>query len=136
MNSQSITPKISSHGLINKHEQFNLNYSTKHIFSQKYFMNTIHMNSETPGLLFTTKHLIIGSLCEPEFHSHFWPHMHQHAIYSINYHTMSPNSPHPLSRAVHMALKVSHFGSKFWDRSNDRSRPQTNGIIIKHLNKV
>ena len=136
MNSQSITPKISSHGLINKHEQFNLNYSTKHIFSQKYFMNTIHMNSETLGLLFTAKHLIIGSLCEHEFHGHFWPHMLQHTIYSINYHTMSPNSLHPLSRTVHTTLKVSHFGSKFWDRSNGRSRPQTNRNIIKHLNKV
>ena len=29
-----ITPKISSHGLINKHKQIYLNYSTKHIFSQ------------------------------------------------------------------------------------------------------
>ena len=136
MNSQSITPKISSHGLINKHKQFNLNYSTKHIFSQKYFMNTIHVNNETLRLLFTTKHLIIGSLCEPEFHGYFRPHTHQHAIYSIYYHTMSPNSPHPLSRAVHMALKVSHCGSKFLDRSNGRSRPQTNRNIIKHLNKV
>ena len=47
--SQSITPKISSRWLINKHEQFNLNYSTKHIISQKYFMNTIHVNSKTFG---------------------------------------------------------------------------------------
>ena len=136
MNSQSITPKISSHGLINKHEQFNLNYSTKHIFSQKYFLNTIHVNNETLGLLFTAKHLIIGSLCEPEFHGHFRPHTHQHTIYSINYHTMSPNSPQPLSRTAHTALKVSHFGFKFWDRSNVRSRPQTNRNTIKHLNKV
>ena len=34
--------QISSLGLINKHEQFNLNYSSKHNFSRKYFMNTIH----------------------------------------------------------------------------------------------
>ena len=52
--SPSITQKIISHGLIIKYEQFDLNYSTKHIISQKYFINTIHMNSETLGLLFTT----------------------------------------------------------------------------------
>ena len=51
--SPSITPKISSYGLINKYEQFDLNYSTNHIISQKYFMNTIHMNNKTIGLLFT-----------------------------------------------------------------------------------
>ena len=128
-----IIPKISSHELINQYEQFNLNYSTNHTISQKYFMNTIHVNSETLGLLFTAKHPIIGSLCEPEFHGHFRPHTHQHTIYSINYHTMSPNSPHPLSRTAHTALKISHFGSKFWDRSNGHSRPQTNSIIYKTL---
>ena len=48
-NSQSITPKISSHGIINKHEQFNLNHSTKHIFTQKYFVNTIHVNGKPSG---------------------------------------------------------------------------------------
>ena len=67
MNFQSITPKISPHGLINKYEQFNLNYSTIHIFSQKYFVNTIHMNSETLGLLFTANHQTSVPLCEPEF---------------------------------------------------------------------
>ena len=53
--------KINSHGLINKHEQFILNHSTKHIFTQNYFMShsctihvTIHMNSKTLRLLFTT----------------------------------------------------------------------------------
>ena len=47
--SSSISQKISSHGLIYNYEQFDLNYSTKHIVSQKYFMNTIHMNNETLG---------------------------------------------------------------------------------------
>ena len=51
--SSSISPKISSHGLIYNYEQSDLNYSTKHIISQKYFMNTINVNSETLGLLFT-----------------------------------------------------------------------------------
>ena len=47
--SPSITPKISSYRLINKHEQFNLNYSTKYIILQKYLVNTIHVNSEPSG---------------------------------------------------------------------------------------
>ena len=54
--SSSISPKISSHGLIYNYEQFNFNYSTKHIISQKYFVNTIHVNSETLGLLFMANH--------------------------------------------------------------------------------
>ena len=52
--SSSISPKINPHGLIYNYEQFNLNYSTKHIISQKYFVKTIHVNSETIGLLFIT----------------------------------------------------------------------------------
>ena len=56
--SSSISPKISSHGLIYNYEQFDLNYSTKHIISQKYFVNTIHVNSETLGLLSTANHPI------------------------------------------------------------------------------
>ena len=74
--SPSITQKISSHGLINKYEQFDLNYSTKHIISQKYFMSTIHVNSKTlgggggggggGGLLFTATLSTSVPLCEPE----------------------------------------------------------------------
>ena len=47
--SSSISPKIFSHGLIYNYEQFDLNYSTKYIISQKYFKNTIHMDSEPLG---------------------------------------------------------------------------------------
>ena len=133
MNSQSITPIICSHELINKHEQFYLNYSTEHIFSQKYFLNTIHVNSETLGLLFTAKHPIIGSLCEPEFHGHFRPHAHHNIIHSINSNTSNPKQSvdsHVLSKWV---SKFPHLGSKIWDRSNGRSRPQTNLIINKTL---
>ena len=32
--------------------------------------------------------------------------------------------------------KLYQFGPKFWDRSNDHSRPQANRNIEKHLNKV
>ena len=47
--SSSISPKIGSPGLIYNYEQLNLNYSTKHIISQKYFLNIIHVNSEPSG---------------------------------------------------------------------------------------
>ena len=126
--SPSITPKISSRGLINKYEQFNLNYSTKHIISEKYFMN-----SKTLGSLFTTNHPTSVPLCEPEIYGHFRPHAHHNIIYCINYDSRCPNSPHP-SRIVHNGPKdFSHFDSKFWNLSNGRSRPQTNSIINKTL---
>ena len=106
MNSQSITPKISSHGLINKYEYFNLNYSTIHIFSQKYFVNTIHVNSETLRLLFTANHPIIGSLCEPEFQGHFRPHTNQHMIYSTKHNPSNPNNPCTITNFPKRALKI------------------------------
>ena len=91
--SPSITLKISSHGLIDTYEQFDFNYSTKHIISQKYFMNTIHVNSETLRLLFTANHPTSVPLCDPKNQSPFRPHSHHNIIYSINYTTSSPNSP-------------------------------------------
>ena len=84
--SQSITPKISSLGLIIQHEQFNLNYSTKHIF-------TIHVNSETLGLLFTTKYPILVSPCETELYDHFRPHTHHNTNCFTIYTIYNPNSP-------------------------------------------
>ena len=39
--SQSITSKISSLELIIKHEQFNLTYSAKHIFTQKFIFMSL-----------------------------------------------------------------------------------------------
>ena len=129
MNSQSITPKISSHGLINKYEQFNLNYSTKHIFSQ----NTIHVNSETLGLLFTANHPISIPLYEPEFHSHSQPHTHHNTIYFIIYEINIQNNPNTVTDNTNELQKLQQFGSKIWDRSNGRSRPQTNRNIHKTL---
>ena len=41
--------KISSLGLMIKHERSNLNHSTKHIFSQKYILEHCYGNSETLG---------------------------------------------------------------------------------------
>ena len=116
MNSQSVTPKISSHELINKHKQFDLNYSTKHIFSQNYFMNTIHVNSETLGLLFTANHQTSISLCEPEFHNHFRPHTHHNTIYSTIYTINNPNSPWTVTNYPNGFQKLPLLGSKIWDR--------------------
>ena len=62
--------KISLHGLINKHEQFILNNSTKHIFTPKIHV-TIHVNSETLGLLFTTTQIGIFSTRFKAFETEF-----------------------------------------------------------------
>ena len=104
--SSSISPKINPHGLIYNYKPFNLNYSTKHIISQKYFVNTIRMNSETLGLLFMTNQPIIGSLCEPEFHGHFRPHTKQHMIYRTKHNPSSPNSPCTFTDCPKRALKI------------------------------
>ena len=117
--------KISSHGLINEHEQFNLNHSPKHILSQKYFENTIHrslfmcqysratiyitiyVNSKPLGLLFMANHPTSVPLCEPEIHSHFRPHTHQHTIYFINYETNTSNSPYTVTNCPNGLQKFS-----------------------------
>ena len=78
--SPSITPKISSQGLINKHEQFYLNYSPEHIFLKKYFLNTIHMNSKTLELLFTTTFSTSVPPCEPEIQWLFRPFAYHNII--------------------------------------------------------
>ena len=129
--SSSISSKISSHGLINKHEQFHLNYSTKHIISQKYFMNTIHVNSETLELLFTANNPIIGSLCEPEFHGHFRPHTNQHMIYRTKQNPSSLNSPCTVTDCPKRALKISTILSQVlgpikrpFKASNQSKHPQ------------
>ena len=134
--SPSITPKISSHGLINKYEQFNLIYSTKYIFSQKHFMNTINMNSETLGLLFTTTLSTSVPLCKPEIHGHFRPHTHHNTIYSINY-TLAAQTVRGLSRTVQMAstnfhTSVPRFGT---DQTVVQGLKPTESLT-KHLNKV
>ena len=96
-------------------------------------MNTIHVNSETLGLLFTTNHPTSVPLFEPEIQWQFRPHAHHNLIYSINYTASSPNSPWTVTDCPNELLKFPHFGPKFWDRSNGRSRPQTNSIIKKTL---
>ena len=99
--------KISSRGLMIKHEQFNLNYSTKHVFTKKIdFRVTIHVNSETLGSLFTSKYPISVPLREPDFYGHSRPHSNQNTFYFMIYETTPKNSPqhsHGLSWAIHLS---------------------------------
>ena len=125
--------KISSHGLINKHKQFNFELLDQAHFLTKYFVNTIHVNSKTLGVLFTANHRTSVPRCEPEILGHFLPHTHQNMIYCINQHQRCPNSPCTVTDCPKRLQQFSHFGSKFWNRSNGRSRPQTNRIINKVL---
>ena len=125
--------KISSRGLINEYEQFNLNHLIKHIFFTKIFCVTIHVNSTPPRVTVHGHYPTTVPLCEPEFHGHSRPHTYQSTIYGINYTIRHPNSPWTVTDCPSGFLNFSHFGPKFWDRSNDRSRPQTNRIINKAL---
>ena len=73
--------KISSLGLMIKHEQFNLNHSTKHIFLQKYIFENTVSGIVKPSVTIPKKSQIIGSLSEPGFHGHFQPQSNQYIIY-------------------------------------------------------
>ena len=88
--------KISSNGLMIKHEQFDLNHSTKHIFTQKYILCTLFSGIVKPSLTIPGKSPIIGSLCEPGFHGHLRPHSNQYMIYFTNYSINQPNSLCPM----------------------------------------
>ena len=130
--SPSIKQKISSPGLINKHEQFNLNYSTKHIISEKYFMNTIHMNIETHGLLFTATLSTSVPLCEPKIHGHFRPHAHHNIIFCVIYDPRCPNSPWTVQTSPKdFHISVPSFGTdQTTTHGFNHTQPST-----KHLNK-
>ena len=104
-----------------------------HFHTKIYFRVTIHMNSKTPGLLFTANHPIIVSFCEPEFHGHFRPHIHHNTNYCTNFFIYNPNSSWIVTDCPHGFPKISHLGSKIWNRSTGRSRPQTNRNINKAL---
>ena len=82
--------KISSRGLMIKHEQFYLNYSTKHINSQKnYFENTVS-GIVKPSVTIPGNSQIIGSLSEPGFHGHFRPYAYHNTIHFIIYEFSTP----------------------------------------------
>ena len=73
--------KISSLGPMIKHEQFYLNYSTKHINSQKLFFENTVSGIVKPSVTIPEKSQIIGSLSEPAIHGHSRPLSHQSMIY-------------------------------------------------------
>ena len=76
--------KISSLRLMIKHEQFYLNYSTKHINSQKLFLRTLFSEIWKPSFTIPDKSQIIGSPCEPGFHGHFRPLSNNYMINTKN----------------------------------------------------
>ena len=96
-------------------------------------MNTIHVNSETLGLLFTANHQTSVPLCEPEFRSHFRPHTYYNTIFFIIYEINIQNSSNTVSDCTNGLQKLQQFGSKIWDQSNGHSRPKTNRNIHKTL---
>ena len=115
------------------------------------FIHTIHgrfwSNSSQPGLFLTvpkteqwavlgqpTQHTSVP-LCGTEFHGRSRPHTHQNTIYCINHDPRYPKNPHTVMDCPNGFQKFSHFGPKFWDRSNGHSRPQSTQAFIKHLNK-
>ena len=65
-----------------------------HFHTKIYFRVTIHMNSETLGLLFfTSKYPISVSPCETELYSHFRPHTHHNTNCFTIYTIYNPNNP-------------------------------------------
>ena len=61
-------PKLAHLGLMFKHKQFDSNYLTKHIFSQKYiYGNTISGIVKPPRLLFPKNHKTSVHLVNPDF---------------------------------------------------------------------
>ena len=85
--------KISSLGLMIKHEQFNLNHSTKHIFSQKYIFKNTVFGIVKPSVTIPKKLQFIDSLCEPGFHGHFRPFAYQTYILMHNLSQIAPKQP-------------------------------------------
>ena len=123
--SQSIIPKISSLGLIIKHElQLELLKQT-HFHTKIYFCVTIHMNSETLGLLFTTKYLISVSPCETELYSYFRPHTHHNTNCFTIYTIYNPNSSCTVTDDTNGFQNFLTIRFQALERSNGHSRPQS-----------
>ena len=120
--------KISSHGLMIKHEQLYFNYSTNILIHKNHFENAV-LGIVKPSITIPKNSQIIGSLGEPGFHSHFRPYTHQSIIYSINYHINTQISPQQPRIDQKCLQKFQQFGPMFWDQSNGPSRPQTSRNI-------
>ena len=81
-------------GLMIKDEQFNLNHSTKHVFTQKYIFVSLFMRIMKPSFTIPDKPQIIDSPCEPTFPGHFRSHSNQYMIYYKFGEIKHLNSPH------------------------------------------
>ena len=124
--------KIRSLGLMIKHEQFYLNYSTKHFNSQKLFFENTVSRIVKPSVTIFEKSQFIGSPYEPTFHGHFRPHSNQYMIYYAKTQFETPNQ----SWLLLLGFKNSYqFGPKFWDRSNGPSRPHSTRTFVKYLKR-
>ena len=127
--------KISSLGLMIKHEQFSLNHSTKHIFSQKYIFENTVSGIVKPSVPISEKSQIIGSLSELAIHGHSRPLSHQSMIY-FNISKLRKTHQPWQSRLHQWLLKNSHqFGPKVWDRSDGPSRPHSTPTFVKYLKR-
>ena len=131
--SSSISPKISSHGLIYNYEQFDLNYSTKHMISQKYFV-----------ILFTITVKPSGYCSRPinQYRFHFVnPNfivilglIHTTIQFIEQFIPLTTQTFRGQSRTIQMGFKNFHSSvPRFGTESNGRSRPQANRIINKAL---
>ena len=107
-----------------KHNQFDSNYLTKHIFHTKiYFENTVS-GIVKPSVTIPEKSHFIGSICEPAFHGHFRPHFNQYMICSQFY---TINNPHKF----HSAHTVTAY--PFWVQKFTTTRFQDLGPIKRPL---
>ena len=126
--------KISSRGLMIKHEQFDLNYSTNTLFHKNYFENTVS-GIVKPSVTILEESQFIGSPCEPTFHDHSRPHPNQFMIYHKISQFLQPHQPWQ-SRLLQWVFKNSYqFGPKVWDRSDSPSRPHSTQTFVKYLKK-
>ena len=120
--------KISSLDLIIKHEQLNLNYSIKHIFTQKFiFVNTI-LGTVNPRLLFLSNHHSSVHFVNPNFTA-ISGLIHIKASFIAQICTMNnPKSPWTVTDYPHGFLKFHTSVPRF---GTDQTAPQ--GVIqLKH----
>ena len=125
------TSKISSLGLMMKHEQFILNHSAKHIFSQKcIFFNTVS-GIVKPSVTIPEKSQLNGSLSEPAIHP--GP-MYTKKTFNTQINTNYTQTAHTHIWLLHFCFKnLYQFGPKVWDRSDGPSRPHSTRTSTKHL---
>ena len=111
--------KISSLGLMIKHEQFNLNHSTTHIFSQKiYFCVTIPRNSKTLGFTVPTLNNSSVHLVNPQSTAIPGP-MHTKQTFNAQINTNSTRTARTHTRLLQFLFQnLYQFGPKVWDRSD------------------